>query len=103
MDYQALANLLFPQVVETPEEVEARFPARNLPEGAEVTRFAPSPTGYLHLGHFCGATTDKMIAKATNGIFYFRLEDTDGKRTIDGADKVALQVLENFDIIPTEG
>lgn len=103
MDYTKLADLLYPNTIKTIQDYLNIYQPRNLPEGAEVTRFAPSPTGYLHLGHFCGATTDKMIAKATNGIFYFRLEDTDGKRTIDGADKVALKVLETFDIIPVEG
>ena len=103
MDYQKLADLLYPNTTKTIQDYLNIYPTRDLPEGAEVTRFAPSPTGYLHIGHFCGATTDKMLAKASNGIFYFRLEDTDGKRTIEGADKVALQVLEKFGIIPTEG
>ena len=103
MDYKKLADLLYPNTTKTIQDYLDIYKPRNLPEGAEVTRFAPSPTGYLHLGHFCGATTDKMIAKASNGIFYFRLEDTDGKRTIEGADKVALKVLETFGIIPVEG
>lgn len=103
MDYKKLADLLYPKTTKTIQDYLNLYPPRNLPEGAEVTRFAPSPTGYLHIGHFCGATTDKMLAKASNGIFYFRLEDTDGKRTIEDADKVALQVLEKFGIVPTEG
>ena len=103
MDYQKLADLLYPNTTKTIQDYLNIYPPRNLPEGAEVTRFAPSPTGYLHIGHFCGATTDKMLAKASNGIFYMRLEDTDAKRTIDDADKVALQVLEKFGIVPQEG
>lgn len=103
MDYSKLADLLYPNTTKTIQDYFNIYPPRNLPEGAEVTRFAPSPTGYLHIGHFCGATTDLMLAKASNGIFYFRLEDTDGKRTIEGADKVALEVLEKFGIIPQEG
>jgi glutamyl-tRNA synthetase len=103
MDYKKLADLLYPNTTKTIQDYLDIYPPRDLPEGAEVTRFAPSPTGYLHIGHFCGATTDKMLAKASNGIFYFRLEDTDGKRTIDGADKVALEVLKKFDIVPSEG
>ena len=103
MDYKKLAELLYPNTTKTIEDYLNIYPERNLKDGAEVTRFAPSPTGYLHIGHFCGATTDKMLAKASNGVFFFRLEDTDGKRTIDGADRVALEVLKEYDIIPSEG
>lgn len=103
MDYKKLADLLYPNTTKTIQDYLNLYPARNLPNNAEVTRFAPSPTGYLHIGHFCGATTDKLLAKSNNGIFYFRLEDTDGKRTIDGADRVALEVLQEFGITPDEG
>ena len=103
MDFKKLADLLYPNTTKTIQDYLNIYQPRNLPEGAEVTRFAPSPTGYLHIGHFCGATTDKMLAKVSNGTFYMRLEDTDGKRTIEGADKVALQVLEKFGIVPDEG
>lgn len=103
MDYNKLANLLYPNTTKSIEDYLNIYPERNLQQEAEVTRFAPSPTGYLHIGHFCGATTDKMLAESSNGIFYFRLEDTDGKRTIEGADRVALEVLKEFNIVPTEG
>ncbi|MBQ3502386.1 MAG: glutamate--tRNA ligase [Clostridia bacterium] len=103
MDYQKLADLLYPNTTKTIQDYLNIYQPRNLPEGAEVTRFAPSPTGYLHLGSFFGATIDKLIAESTGGVFYFRLEDTDGKRTIDGADKVALEVLKLYDIYPHEG
>lgn len=103
MDYIKLANLLYPNTHKTIEDYLNIYPNRNLNPNAEVTRFAPSPTGYLHIGHFCGATTDKMLAESSKGIFYFRLEDTDGKRTIEGADQVALEVLKEFGIIPSEG
>ena len=103
MNYTKLANLLYPNTTKTVEDYLNLYPARDLPVTAEVTRFAPSPTGYLHIGHFCGATTDLMLAKSSGGIFFMRLEDTDGKRTIEGADKVALEVLEKFNILPTEG
>jgi len=103
MNYTKLADLLYPNTTKTIDDYLKIYPERNIKEGAEITRFAPSPTGYLHLGHFCGATTDKMIAKVSNGIFYFRLEDTDGKRTIEGSDRVALEVLQEFDIVPQEG
>ena len=103
MDYQKLADLLYPNTTKTIQDYLNQYPKRTLPEGAEVTRFAPSPTGYLHLGNFYGATIDYMIAKASNGIFYMRLEDTDQKRLVEDADKVALTILEKFSIIPTEG
>ena len=103
MDYKKLAELLYPNTTKTIEDYLKIYPARNLKDGAEITRFAPSPTGYLHFGSFCGAMTDKMIAQSSNGIFYIRLEDTDGKRTIEGADKVALNVLKTYGIYPDEG
>lgn len=103
MNYKKLADLLYPNTTKTIDDYLKLYPARNLPEGAEVTRFAPSPTGYLHIGSFFGVMTDKLIAKSSNGIFYFRLEDTDGKRSIDGADKVALNMLKTYGIYPDEG
>ena len=103
MDYKKLADLLYPNTTKTIQDYLDIYKPRNLPEGAEVTRFAPSPTGYLHLGSFFGATIDKLIAESSNGVFYFRLEDTDGKRTIDGADKIALDVLKLYNIYPHEG
>ena len=103
MDYKKLADLLYPNTTKTIQDYLNLYPARNMSQGAEVTRFAPSPTGYLHFGNFYGATIDKMIAKYSNGIFYMRLEDTDQKRLIEDADKVALQILEKFNITPDEG
>lgn len=103
MDYTKLADLLYPNTTKTIQDYLNIYQPRNLPQGAEVTRFAPSPTGYLHLGSFFGATIDKLIAESSGGVFYFRLEDTDGKRTIDGADKVALEVLKLYNIYPHEG
>lgn len=103
MNYQKLADLLYPNTTKTIEDYLKIYPLRNLDENVEVTRFAPSPTGYLHFGSFCGATMDKMLAESSKGIFYFRLEDTDGKRTIEGADRVALEVLKDYNISPSEG
>ena len=103
MDYQKLADILYPNTTKTIQDYLNQYPERKLPKDAEVTRFAPSPTGYLHLGSFFGASIDKLIAESSNGIFYFRLEDTDGKRTIDGADKIALETLKIYDIYPHEG
>ncbi|MEG1500124.1 MAG: glutamate--tRNA ligase family protein, partial [Clostridia bacterium] len=103
MDYKKLADLLYPEINYNREFWENKYPKRNLESGMEVTRFAPSPTGYLHMGHFYGAMTDFLIAKSTGGVFYFRLEDTDKKREIDGAEIVALRMLEKFGIVPDEG
>ena len=103
MDYQKLADLLYPNTTKTIQDYLNLYPARQLPDGAEVTRFAPSPTGYLHFGNFYGATIDKLIAKSSGGIFYMRLEDTDQKRLIEDADKVALTILEKFGMEPSEG
>ena len=84
-----LADYIFPEVKETIEDLEKRYPNRDLPEGAEVTRFAPSPTGFLHTGSLFMSMICHKIAKQTNGVFYIRLEDTDTKRTIDnGINKI---------------
>ena len=97
MNYQKLANLLYPNA-ESAEKIEALYPPRNLPEGAEVTRFAPSPTGALHIGHFFQTLCDTFISKSTGGIFYFRIEDTDKKREIKGSVESTIQTLQDFGI-----
>ena len=81
---EKLAGVLFPGPLKTPEEYEALYPPRTLPEGARVTRIAPSPTGYLHLGVFFTSMVNRLTADASNGLFYFRLEDTDKKRAVEG-------------------
>ena len=73
MDYQALAQLLFPQVTETPEELEARYPARNLPEGAVVSRMAPSPTGFVHLGNLVQGTISARKSHQSGGVLFLRV------------------------------
>ena len=73
MDYQKLAELLFPAVTETPADVEAKFPPRNLPEGAKVTRFAPSPTGFVHFGGLFPSTIGERLAHQSGGVFYLRI------------------------------
>ena len=70
MNYTKLAEILFPQVDKTAEEYEAMFPARNLPEGAKVTRLGPSPTGFIHLGNLFGAFADERLAHQSGGVFY---------------------------------
>ena len=103
MNYQKLADLLFPQVTETPEECEARFPARNLPEGAKVTRFAPSPTGFVHFGGLFPVMVGERLAHQSGGVFYLRIEDTDAKREVPGAAEGLITTLERYGIHFDEG
>jgi len=98
-----IADLIFPEVTETIEDLEKRYPPRNLPEGAEVTRFAPSPTGFLHTGSLFTSLICHKVAKDSNGIFYVRLEDTDTKREIEGSGLELLNQLKLFNIVPDEG
>jgi len=103
MDYQALAELLFPNVTETPEEVEARFPHRNLPEGAVVTRMAPSPTGFVHLGNLVQGMISERMAHQSGGVLFLRVEDTDAKREVPGAVEVLIDTLKHYSILFDEG
>ena len=98
-----LAELIFPEVKETVDDLEKRYPSRNLPEGAEVTRFAPSPTGFLHTGSLFTSLICNKVARDTNGVFYVRLEDTDTKREIQGSGEELLKQLHIFNIVPDEG
>lgn len=100
-----LANLLFPHIPEheTPEYYEDIFPQRDLKEGARVTRFAPSPTGFLHFGNLFTCLVSYKTAKTTDGVFYVRVEDTDQKRKVDGAIEVMLKGLGAYSIVPDEG
>ena len=103
MNYQKLADLLFPQVTETPEECEAGFPARNLPEGAKVTRFAPSPPGFVHFGGLFPVMVGERLAHQSGGVFYLRIEDTDAKREVPGAAEGLITTLERYGIHFDEG
>ena len=103
MNYQKLADLLFPHVTETPEECEARFPARSLPEGAKVTRFAPSPTGFVHFGGLFPVMVGERLAHQSGGVFYLRIEDTDAKREVPGAAEGLITTLERYGIHFDEG
>ena len=103
MDYNKLADLLFPDVVNTPEFYEEKFPYRKLPNKAEVTRMAPSPTGFIHLGNLYSALADERIAHKNGGVFYLRIEDTDEKRKVDGAVELIIDTLKYFDIEFDEG
>ena len=103
MDYNRLAELLFPDVTETPEEVEARYPERDLPEGAKVTRMGPSPTGFMHLGNLYGALVDERLAHQSGGGFFMRMEDTDKKREVEGGVQLILETFRNFGLPFDEG
>ncbi len=103
MDNQKLANLLFPDVTETPADMEAKYPYRKLPAKAQVTRMAPSPTGFIHLGNLYSALADERIAHRNGGVFYLRIEDTDEKRKVEGAVETIINVLRYFDIEFDEG
>jgi len=98
-----LANRLFPEVSKTVDDLEKEFPLRELPKGAEVTRFAPSPTGFLHTGSLFTAYLAYRLAKQSGGVYMFRLEDTDTKRTIAGAADDLIKELAKFGIVADEG
>ncbi|MFA6829702.1 MAG: glutamate--tRNA ligase [Bacilli bacterium] len=98
-----LAEIIFPDVKGTIADLEKRYPKRNLPEGAYVTRFAPSPTGFLHTGSLFTAMIAHKFAQQSGGIYFFRLEDTDQKREIAGTGLDLVKQLKRFDINSSEG
>ena len=102
MDYKDLANLIFPNAKPI-EYYEEKYPKRNLPEGAIVTRFAPSPTGFVHIGGLYQALVAKTVAKKTGGVFFLRVEDTDQKREIENGVTGIVNSLKDFDMTPDEG
>ena len=103
MDYQALADLLFPVLTETPETLEEKFPARNVPEGAVITRMAPSPTGFVHLGNLVQGMISERMAHQSEGVLFLRVEDTDAKREVPGAVEVLINTLKHYGIHFDEG
>lgn len=102
MTNKDLANLLYPNVTKTIEDLEKMYPERDLKEGAEVTRFAPSPTGRMHLGNLYASFIPEVIAKQTDGVFILRIEDTDQKRTIENGIELGLSDLEHYNYIIDE-
>lgn len=98
MDYNALAELLFPNVTKTTEYYENLYPERNLPEGAKVTRFAPSPTGFVHFGGLFPVLVDEQLARQSGSVCYLRIEDTDSKREVKGAELNIIKAFELFGI-----
>lgn len=103
MDYNLLADLLFPNIDKSPDDYEKIYPERDLAEGAKVTRLGPSPTGFIHLGNLYGAFVDERLAHQSDGVFYLRIEDTDDKRFVDGAVKIIIDSLRFFGINFDEG
>lgn len=102
-DFKELAQLLFPNITKAPQDMEDMYPPRALKEGARVTRFAPSPTGFLHFGNLFTCMVSYKTAKTTEGVFYVRVEDTDQKRKVDGAIDVMLKGLSVYGINADEG
>ena len=102
MTNEDLANVIFPDLEHDTEYYENLYKDRNLKEGEKVTRFAPSPTGYIHLGGFYQALIDYLLAKNSGGIFYLRNEDTDQKREVENAVKLINETLKYYNILPDE-
>ena len=103
MNYEKLAEVLFPEIAKTPADYEAAFPARSLPGEAKVTRMGPSPTGFMHLGNLYGAFVDERLAHQSGGKFFLRIEDTDDKRRVDGAVELIISSLKFFGLTFDEG
>ena len=102
MDYKDLANLIFPDAKEI-SYYEEKYPERNLKEGAIVTRFAPSPTGFVHIGGLYQSVIARKLATQTEGVFFLRVEDTDQKREVENGITGIVQALNDFGIVPDEG
>lgn len=103
MDYAILADKLFAHITQTPQDVEARYPARQLPQGAKVTRMGPSPTGFMHLGNLYGALVDERLAHQSGGVFFLRIEDTDHKREVAGGVETIINAFAAFGLPFDEG
>lgn len=103
MDYQKLADLLYPDLKHDTQYYEEMYPERDLPAKAEVLRTAPSPTGFIHLGNLYGALADERVAHQSNGVFFLRIEDTDNKRKVDGAVEAIIGAMDYFGIRFDEG
>ena len=102
MDYKDLANLIFPDAKEI-SYYEEKYPKRNLTEGAIVTRYAPSPTGYMHIGGLYQGLISKKLAEQTQGVFFLRIEDTDQKREVENAITGIVDSFKDFGLDIDEG
>lgn len=103
MNTEFLANLLFPDVKDSPESLEEKFPLRSLPEGAVVSRMAPSPTGFVHLGNLVQGLTSERMSHQSGGVLFLRVEDTDAKREVEGAVETLIESLKHYNINFDEG
>lgn len=103
MNLADLGQLLFPHITKTPEDYFKLYPKRNLPEGAKVTRFAPSPTGFLHIGGLFAALINERLAHQSGGVFMLRIEDTDKKREVEDGVSGIIDGLNAFGIHIDEG
>ena len=102
-DNTKMAELLFGNITKTPADYEEIYPPRRLPEGAVVTRFSPSPTGFLHFGGLFASFAGMTAARSSGGVFYLRIEDTDKKREVEGGVDMIVDGLRAFDIEFDEG
>lgn len=102
MTNKDLGNLIFPNIDKKIEDYEKMYPPRDLKEGAKVTRFAPSPTGFIHLGGFFQAIIDHNLSKCSEGIFFVRIEDTDQQREVEDATNLIMKTLKYYDVMPDE-
>ena len=103
MTNKELADLIYPNISSDVSIYETKYPERDLPEGAVVSRFAPSPTGFVHMGSLLSAFVESFVPKTTGGVFYLRIEDTDGKRTVENGINGIIKDLKDFEINIDEG
>ncbi|EQB85920.1 hypothetical protein M918_16835 [Clostridium sp. BL8] len=103
MSFEKLAKLIYPNMDKNPKYYFEKYPKRNLPEGAKVTRYAPSPTGFQHIGSVFSAIIDERLANQSGGVFYIRVEDTDQKREIKGAVEDTIETMHKFGLNFHEG
>ena len=103
MTNKELADLIYPKISSDVSIYETKYPERDLPEGAVVSRFAPSPTGFVHMGSLLSAFVESFVPKTTGGVFYLRIEDTDGKRTVENGINGIIKDLKDFEINIDEG
>ena len=103
MTNKELANLMFPNITKTIEDYEKEYPERDLPEGAIVSRYAPSPTGFVHMGNMLSCFIEHRLPKQTKGVFYLRIEDTDQKREVEGGIESIINAINALELNYNEG
>lgn len=103
MTKKDLADLMYPNVTLTIEDLEKKYPKRDLPEGAIVSRYAPSPTGFVHMGNMLSCFIESFLPLKTNGVFYLRIEDTDQKREVEGGITNIINSIKSLGINYNEG